>query len=267
MKIATAVLFSACLTAQKPATADELVVRRLANPDAAAADAAMVDLIRGGTANAPVLQRVLAATKDAAVRARVERALTICKVDAPATNGLKVGLVADRRELVPGQAITLTATVCNVTDRPVALYLGMSYSGNVLENGLALQQGATDGGTVAQSLFGRVGFCGTGAHAVVEVLPAWSSKQFALTATYREDSPPDGVIRHDGPHLAVAHAYLPLAMEPRARGEVRVRLGWTVDPKEIKASGFPRPAGDAKATDWQGALRSNDVVLHIGSAH
>ena len=84
---AAAVLLTLCVSAQKPGTAAATVIQRLTDPDAAAADAAMIDLIRGGPSSAPVLAQALAACKDAAFRARAERALAICSVDAPVVDG------------------------------------------------------------------------------------------------------------------------------------------------------------------------------------
>lgn len=263
MKHAIAVLFATTLAAQtpnltpSPSSAAELVARRLANADAVAADAAMVDLIRGGPANVSVLKSVLAAAKEPACRARAERALALCVVDAPVANGLKIGLAADKKEIAPGQAVTLTATVCNVTDKPISLYLGMSYSGNVLQNGLALQQCTAAGETLGQGRFGSVGFCGTGAQRIVEVLPPWSSKPFSLTATYRVEPDGKGVIQHDGPHLAVDYGFLALA-DAKAGDTLRLRIGWTVDP--TKPDGFtPKPPEN----DWKGELRSNVVELRV----
>nr|HET7859077.1 hypothetical protein [Caldimonas sp.] len=257
--VTAAVLLATCLAAQQPHSAVDLVLQRLGNRDAAAADAAMIDLIRGGPPNLPLLQRALAAAKEPACRTRIERALALCIVDAPIDNGLKVGLRADAKAVAPGDTVTLTATVCNVTDRPAALFLGMSYSGNVLENGLALQQCDRDGKALAQGRLGQVGFCGTGAHAIVEVVPPWSTKEFVVAASYRVAPPTEGCIRHDGPHLAVDYAYLPL--QRAADGTLRVRLWWTVDPAVAHRGGE-----DAAKTSWAGTLVSNPIELTLRDA-
>jgi hypothetical protein len=257
MKLAVAIVLSAiCLPAQKPGTAPELVIKRLSNPDAAAADAAVVDLIRGGTANAPVLREALAALEDPQVRARAERALAICAVDAPVVNGVKIGLCTDRKELKPGETAAFTATLCNVSDAPVALFLGMSYSGNVLLNGLALQrldEQRKDGGE--QARFGSVGFCGTGAWAIVESVPPWSSKEFTLRAEYRLEPKQDSMIEHKGPFLDMGIVFLPV--DPTLDGgKVKLRLHWDVDPS------VARDMADPKAKpDWKGTLVSNMIEI------
>lgn len=256
MKLAAAVLFATCLSAQKPSTAEELVIKRLTSTDAAAADAAMVDLIRGGIANVPVLKNALATCKDPAFRARAERALAICAVDAPVDNGVKMGLRADRKEVKPGESVAFTATVCNVSDKPAALFFGMSYSGNALENGLALQRRDT-GGEGEQARFGSVGFCGTGAQALVEVLPPWSSKEFTMAAEYRLQPKADTSITHATPHLAMNWVFLPV--DPAVDGgKVKLRLHWQVDP--TKTGGMVPPKAQP---DWKGTLVSNTIELQL----
>jgi len=255
MKLAAAMVLSAiCLPAQKPGSAEALVIKRLGNPDAAAADAAVADLIRGGTANVPALRGALAAIKDQQVRARAERALAICTVDAPVVNGVKIGLRADRKELKPGETATLTATLCNVSDAPVALFLGTSTLGNVLGNGAALQRldPQQEGGE--QARFAGMGICGTGSRAVVETLPPWSSKEFTLRAEYRLEPKKDSMIQHEGPFLDMDRMFLPV--EPTADGgKVKLRLYWNVDPST--AHGI-----DPKFNpDWKGTLASNAIEI------
>src|SRR5439155_21419410 len=117
----------------------------------------------------------------------------------------------------PGGTATFTATLCNVSDAPVALYLGMSYSGNVLHNGLALQRPdeQREGGG-EQARFGSVGFCGTGAQAIVETVPPWSSKEFTLRAEYRLEPKQGSMIEHKGPFLDMGIVFLPV--DPAADG-------------------------------------------------
>ena len=258
MKLIVAVLFASSLLAQASSSAADLVVRRLSNPDAAAADAAMVDLIRGGPSNVPVLQKVLATTKDAACRTRAERALALCVVDAPVANGVKVGLAAERKEVVPGQVVNLTATVCNVTDKPIALFVGLL--DNVLEDGTALQQCAADGAVLGQARFCGRAHCGFGLVPIVEVLPPWSSRQFVLRATYRVELDDEFFVRHDGPRLTTTGRFvLPLA-DAEQGDTVRLRLACTIDPELAKALD---PSCNA---DWKGELCSNAVELRLRAA-
>jgi hypothetical protein len=254
---ATVLCLACCLPAQKPGSPEDLVIKRLGNPDAAAADAAMIDLIRGGPSSAPVLAKALELCKEQAFRARAERALAICAVDAPVHDGVKVGLRADRKAVKPGEQVTFTATLCNVGDKPVAICLGMSYSGNVLSNGLALQRLAAPEQGGEQARFGSVGFCGTGAQALVEVLQPWTSKVFTMAVEYRAQAKAGTVIEHAGPHLALNWVFLPV--DPQAdHGVARLRLCWDVDP--AKAGGMVAPE---VRPDWKGTLVSNVVELRL----
>jgi hypothetical protein len=255
MKTAAVVLFAACLSAQKPATAEELLIRRLSNPDAAAADAAMIDLIRGGPPSAVVLKSALANCQDPKFRERADRALGICSVDAPIDNGVKVGLRADRTEVKPGQTVAFTATVCNVSDAPVAICLGMSSTGNALERGFALQRVDADGTQQARLSF--MGVCGTGAQAIVVVLPPWTSKEFTTKVEYRLKPHPDKFVQYDGPHFAADLVFLPVEPEVEG-GKVKLRLHLEVDP----AMAAGREPANTKP-DWKGTLESNTIALQL----
>jgi hypothetical protein len=249
-------MFALAVTAQKPGSAEDLMQKRLGSPDAADADAAMINLIRGGTASVPVLRNVLTTTQDAQVRARAERALAICTVDAQVANGVKIGLRADRNELKPGEAVTFTATLCNVSDAPVALFLGMNYSGNVLLNGLALQRvDAQREGGGEQARFGSVGFCGTGAQAIVEVVPPWSSREFAMKAEYHIEPKKDDRIPYMGPRFELGYVFLPTDT-PLDGGKLKLRLHWDVDPSAARGMVEPK----AKP-DWKGTLVSNTIEV------
>jgi len=234
---------------------------RLANRRAETADAAMVTLIRGGPQSVPLLQAVLAKTKEGPARVRAERALAICSVDAPVVDGVKIGLRGDKATVADGGSLQLTATLCNVSDAPVAVYLGMSYSGNVLENGLALHR-IDEAGEGVQARLGPVGFCGTGAHPLVVVLAPWSSQTFSARATLRLTPPPEaekGVVAVEGPHLQLGpFTFLPIAADAKT---VRLRVQHEVDPQT--AGGMVEPK---VKPDWAGTLRSNEVTLEVARA-
>lgn len=163
----------------RAAEAETLVIDRLRNPDPAAADAAMIDLMRGGSANAPLLERVLARELPSVVRIRAARALAVCAIESPARDGIKVGLRAERRDLVRGGLGTrLVVTLANVGDAPVRLLLGSTTRGNVLQNGLALQREAAAGPPVrAQSV---QGVCDTGERPLLVQLRPWTTRRFEI---------------------------------------------------------------------------------------
>jgi hypothetical protein len=263
-------LLSMSLAAQdKPPDAGlvDRTITRLAAADSKVADQAMIALIRGDRGSVPLLQAVLARQPAGAVAERARRALQICAIDAPIVNGLKLGLAADQVRLAPGDAVTLTSTLCNPTDAPIAVFLGMSYSGNVLENaeGLARPvppeaEGAVDGWIRAR--FGAVGFCGTGAKPIVVVVEPWSARQFRMPLEYRARSKVDDPCQHDGPHLAAPYVLLPL--DPTQR-RVRLQIRHQVM-ADASAAGEVEPRAKvepAAKTNWTGDLTSNLVELEL----
>ena len=257
-------LLLASLTAQTKEPDPGLVERtiaRLSVADGKTADDAMIALIRGDRASVPLLRAVLARKPGAAATERAQRALRICEIDAPIENGVKTGLVADQAKLLPGNPLQLTSTICNVTDAPIAMFLGMSYSGNVLQNGLALAQqvppeteGAHAG--MVHARLGSVGFCGTGAGPIVVVVKPWTAVEFVTPLEYRIEPKPNDHCQHDGPHLAAPWVFLPLAPAKR-----RIRL--QVDHKVVSSHPRGMVEPEAKA-NWNGRLRSNVIAIELG---
>lgn len=240
----------------------QLTVARLGSEVTKAADETMIALIRGDRASVPLLRAVLAAEPNAAAARRARQALRICEIDAPIEKGLKVGLAADVETVKPGDAIRLTTTLCNVSDEPIALYLGMSYSGNVLENGASLARQETPAekveSTWLQARFGAVGFCGTGAEPIVVRLEPWTTREFATKLEFRTEKKPVDVCDHDGPHLAASFVYLPL--DPKQR-TVALQTRLEVDAKEADRLGEPK-----QKANWSGSVRSNVLEVAIGEA-
>lgn len=254
-------LFATALPSQEPSRTEETVnrmIERLGDPRADLADATMLGLMRGGTASAPLLRAMMAKAISPGVRARVERALAICAVEAPIVNGLKVGLRADRPTIAFGDSVELTATLCNVSDAPINIYLGMSFSGNVLENGLALRAlGSSVEDSFEQGRFGPVGFCGTGAYRIVVKLAPWTSQEFSMNAKLSSGVKKDEFILCSEPHLNMGLAYLPL---PPKSKSLRLQVNHKIGRKQ--AGGI---AEQKVERDWQGTLVSNELRLDLRS--
>jgi len=90
--------------------------------------------------------------------------LAIYEPGGDVVNGLKVRLTADRVILKPGEAVKLTTTLCNMTDKPLNVYVGYTHCGNYIECGSALRQAVPAPGKPASEIEPKctVGFCGTG---------------------------------------------------------------------------------------------------------
>lgn len=238
----------------------QTTVARLGSEIGKDADDAMISLIRGDRASVPLLLAVLAAEPSAEASRRAQQALRICEIDAPIEKGLKVGLAADVEKVKSGESIRLTTTLCNVSDQPIALYLGMSYSGNVLENGLSLarQDATNEKGETSwtQARFGAIGFCGTGAQPIIVKIEPWTTREFSTQLELRSERKPGDMCNHDGPHLAADFVYLPL--DPN-QSVVRLQTRLEVELAEAQTPGR-RP----EKSNWSGPLRSNGIEVAIG---
>jgi hypothetical protein len=106
-----------------------------------------------------------------------------------------------------------------------------------------------------QARFGNVGFCGTGAAPLVEVLEPWSAKPFTMRAEYRLEARQQSTIPHQGPHLESGYVFLPVDPEVDG-GKVRLRLFHAVDPAGARSFGREKVQAD-----WKGTIESNAVEL------
>lgn len=255
-----ALLFAGLAHAQVPFSTVALVRKRLGAADPAAAEAAMLDLIRGGAPNVPVLRAVLACKPAPPVSTRAERALAICLVDAPEKDGVKVGLFVDRSEAKPGDTITFTVRLCNVSPAPIEMCLGMSYSGNALVNALALNQAVPGNEAGQQARFGDVDFCGTRARPIVVKLDSFTTHDFTTVVTYRTEPSADSYFHDKGPHLESDRGRVFLPLEPTADGEVTLRVRHTLSILPAQ-----QDSGRDKPT-WAGTLQSNSVTLRLHPA-
>lgn len=220
----------------------EPTIARLADADPKVADAAMIALIRDDRASVPVLQAVLAKKPEPAAAERAERALRICQIDAPVENGVKVGLAVDLERLWPEDEANLTTTVCNLTDAPIALFLGTTVLGNVLHNGLAFTQQDEPGVEPGRPVFPVVSFghCGTFARPIVVVVQPWSTLSFEARI------------------VAPVQSQLPRAVPQPAGRKVTLQVQHEVVADQARGlvNHGPKP-------DWNGMLRSNAVVIEF----
>lgn len=260
--VLAATLSSAALAQDPRRDPTELLVQRLADPDAGRAEAAARDLIRGGSAVLEPLRAALSASADPAFAARAERVLAMCEVAGPEVDGLKIGITCDAAELDRGTEATLTTTVCNLTDREIVLWTGMSYAGNTFETGAAVCRLVDrDGELVAQPSAYGVGFCGTGAYPLTIRIAPWSYQRFETRVVYysgaegEEQEPfPLGAV---GPHLRLGE-FVHLSIEQQ--DSVRLRVEFKGQLLDEDATWWQMPKA---MPDWSGTVRSNeiDVVL------
>lgn len=243
----------------------DLLITRLGDADEARAEAAARDLIRGGPAVAAPLRDALEKNDDKTFVTRAERVLAMCVVEGPVVDGLRVGLTVDGDVLEPGKKLTLTTTVCNLTDEEVVIWTGMSYAGNVFETGASVRRIVEDDCEVTeQQAACGTGFCGTGAYPLTVTIPAWGFRQFEIPAVYytgaegEEQKPfPMGGV---GAHLRLGNF---MYLQVEEEGSFRLRLSHQAKLLEKGATWWKEP--EEGRPNWTGMLESNAVSIELRS--
>ncbi len=229
----------------------EFAERERAGRELLALEGAAVEPLRKALA----LKRGLEFTRRA--QALLE-ALAIHEPGGEVVKGLKLRLSADRTTVKPGESVTLTTTLCNMTDRPLNVRVGHTTCGNYLECGSALRRAQPVPGKPAAELEPKckVGFCGTGAGPIYVTVPAKRALRFQTQATRLPDQA--------AYKLGKAGFFY---LEQKGGPDV-LRVMLSVGPGDnlprparpgLKGSGI-RPT-DEGAPFWAGTIRSNDVRL------
>jgi hypothetical protein len=261
-------LFAVPGMARQPAAAPKADAARIARLIEALGSAEFAERERAGRellaledAAVEPLRKALAMKRGLEFTRRAEALLEALAIHEPGgevVKGLKLRLSADRTTVKPGETVTLTTTLCNMTDRPLNVKVGYTTCGNYLECGAALRQDRPVPGKPAAELRPKckVGFCGTGAGPIYVTVPAKRALRFQTQAT----RPPRQAVytlgkagffefeRTGGPDVLRVMLLV-------ARGD---NLPRPARPG-MKGTGI-RPA-DETAPFWHGTIRSNDVRL------
>ncbi|MGE3803281.1 MAG: HEAT repeat domain-containing protein [Gemmataceae bacterium] len=197
------------------------------------------------------LKDAVAKTTSPEVRARanhVLQALSIHDGGGKVVGGLKLRLSADTDKIRPGSKLTLTTTLCNMTDEDINVQVGFSTCGNYFECGANLRVLDATGREGKQHW--RVDLCGTGAGPVFVTVPARGTIQYvSRVQLHTEDDT-----------LMYASKYVS-AEAPRA-GTHRLCtvLSATAGQSKLPVAGFP---ANPRASYWTGELRSNILELEV----
>jgi hypothetical protein len=191
-------------------------------------------------------------------RCRAEKLLTQLAIFAPGgevVGGLKLCLALDRDRARRGDTIVFTTTLVNMTDKPMNLEVGYSTCGNYFECGAVLKLRSAD--DKDQDVKWVVGFCGTGATALLRTLPAKSIVQFQLPAK---------LLKKDQWLLSLGRSEYTLhCLNEKGMNTFRVVYQQQGGPPQ-------RPLGSKVTPDlpalpdaayWGGTVQSNEVTLKI----
>jgi hypothetical protein len=230
--------------------ADEFEERERATRELLALKGAAIEPLRKALA----MRRSLELTRRAQ---RILDALAIHEPGGAVVNGLKVRLSADRTKVKAGEAVTLTTTLCNMTDTRLNVMVGHTTCGNYFECGLALRRAQPVPGKPAAEVEPkcRVGYCGTGAGPIYVTLPPKSVVRFHTPMTPAPQ--PNVYALGKLKHFTIEGT--------REAGALRMVLsnapGQFPPPPNSKGAGV-RPT-DENAPFWSGTIRSNDVRLQF----
>jgi hypothetical protein len=196
------------------------------------------------------------------IRAILET-LAIYQPGGDVVDGLKLRLTADRAAVKMGETVNLRTVLCNMTEKPLNVYIGYTYCGTYFECGSALHRAApVVKGKLLSDTPARceVGFCGTGAGPIYVTVQPKSLVGFHTPATLMEKNGKKGYALGKGRFFFL----------DSAGGDEAVRMVLTVTPGDnvrrparpgLKGSGI-RPAKE-DALFWTGTLRSNDVRIKL----
>ena len=272
-RILAILLLVAPLSAQDSKSFGQLI-EELESDEIEIRDSAAATLKKLGQKACAAVEEALTSVRSAEARARLQDILGYLKVPhagGTIVDGLRFQLIADKKEVRPGEGIPLKVVLWNISPRPRNLYVGYSTGGVDFVSGSAFEVLAPKEETPVKPRW-HVGFCGTGAGPIFTTIPAYGSQTFETTITFFGPSEPKLLDAKDRPRTEKAHFAFPsryLSIEV-PKGEVhrlRVRHEVTRD-WQLQASGrgmrqAGKPPFDEKADPWTGTAWSNEVEIKI----
>jgi len=220
------------------------------------------------------VEEAIRSVKSSEARARLQDILGYLKVPhagGTIVDGLRFQLIADKKEVRPGEGIPLKVVLWNISPRPRNLYVGYSTGGVDFVSGNAFEVLAPKVETPVKPRW-HFGFCGTGAGPIFTTIPAYGSQTFETTITFfgaSEPKPPDAkdLPRNEKAHYAFPSRYLSIEAPQGEVHRLRVRHEVTRE-WQTQASGrgmrqAGKPPFDEKADPWTGTAWSNEVEIKI----
>lgn len=210
-------------------------------------------LIQIGMPACGSLRKVLQAKPSLELTRRVESILWNLEVDednAPIINGLKICLKADRNRVKPGETVTFTAKLCNVTDKDLNVKVGYSHCGNYFEQGFAFRRFEEPHREVRAEC--HFGFCGTGAYPLFVTIPAKSVVEYSTVAQFGN---------HERCYMGYQMGYNTLDGLTGWTHRIRVHHAVTAPENESRGKtgeNEGKPTNE-RAPYWSGSIYSNEV--------
>jgi hypothetical protein len=224
------------------------------------------------------LKKALTAAPSCEVQRRVEtllKRLAIYEPGGEVVSGLKLRLTPDRETVKTGETLKLTTTLANMTEKPIAVFLGSSTPGNAFSHGHALRRVAPAGprGKDTAEFLPQVQHagCGTGDYPLFATIPPTSVLRCEIAGTVirkggktflglgQPVNVGGGKVEHflllETP-AGEAHT-LRVALEVRHRPEKIQLLERYLRSRNLPVPPVP-PSGY-----WSGKVRSNDIRVTV----
>ena len=250
----TSVLFACASTAQEHKVSEpDLVARVVAGKSDS--KAAARELMARGRLSLREIHRALERTNDREVRGRLESLAVFCAVGGATVEGLRVGLRVSEDPVAVGDAVNVTVTLCNASDTPLEVSVGLDVTRSLLKTGALLSAVDPDDASKRVRMRSDVGVCGTGATQLFERVEPWSAREFTFGATVTTRAPslgedPVTVLRTGAPmgfYLTIGDAET-----------VQLCAGFSV-PREMRQ--WMKREKDE--TLWVGDVESEPALLHV----
>ncbi len=245
-----------------PSESVQNLIAQLESDDFTVREKAQLELFKIGAPAVEPLKKILAERKDATpeFRQRAQRILDLYDGGGEPANGLKLKLAVDKTAVKPGDSVTFTMMLGNLTERRLNVQVGYSTCGNYFECGKAfrcVEAPEREGGNaVLQAPTCTALFCGTGAGSLFITLNPYSSVQFKAQAALRETN--EKQAQANG--LSYGFRYYQITAS-RAAHRLCVELA-NSGPYEHE-NGEGTPPADEKASFWSGTIHSNELALEV----
>jgi hypothetical protein len=232
------------------------LIRQLESDSFRLREQASHELIQLGVPAYAPLKKALAAKPSLELTRRIEDILWCVEVDAesaPAVNGLRLFLKADRQKVKPGETVTFTTRLCNRTDSDLNIQVGYSYCGNYFEQGFTFRRLDLPHREVESQC--HAGFCGTGAYPLFVTVSARSVIEYATKARF-------GV--HE--HCPMGYQMGYNTLESPDGWLHRIRVHHAMQPGQTAESGRRGEGSDGRPANphapyWSGSIYSNEVRI------
>ena len=242
-----------------PPAGVEKLIAQLDNDDFETRESAFKKLVEIGAPAVPAMRKALEESKEKVdLASKARRFLDLFDGGGETVNGLKITLKADKETVQAGEALTFTALLANMTDKPLKVYVGSSNSGVAFEIGAAIHSLEKDpedpGKLIAREPKCLRGVCGTGSRELFETIPALSAKAYVCEAQFGKDVGGLLIGKQKMFHFPMASKYR-LCLFMRVIKEMdHEEHGLT----HLLGQGRKEEAGVAV---WTGEVRSNEVNI------